>query len=242
MKFSRAIFFAALLLSIAFLTCFLFYSNKINSQMAKRTMNNPLISSGSHSNDKRRPLIVIDPGHGGPQNGAPEDILKEKDLNLAIALNLKEKLSKESVDIIMTRQDDKDVDLFERVRIANDSNADLFLSIHNNWFPDESIHGTTTLYSSLNTNISGKSLDSKQFASIMNHSLVNDLQTRNFGIEVRNDLVVIKYTTMPSVLVEIVCLSNPGERSRAKNPAFVEKAAASLHSGLAEALGRLNQQ
>ncbi len=186
------------------------------------------------------PLVVIDPGHGGSQKGAPEDRIKEKDLNLEIALRLRDILKKNSIQVIMTREQDTDVDLLQRARIANEAGASLFLSIHNNWYPDKRVNGTSTLYNPYGKQVPGRNFDSRRFASIMNRALVNGLKTNNLGIDARDDLAVLKYTTMPAVLVEIICLSNKDDRARAQTSEFIETAASSLYTGLVEALGELH--
>lgn len=78
-------------------------------------------------------IIVLDPGHGGSQEGAVGlKGLKEKDVNLRVALYLRELLKKEKADVILTREKDEEVSLDKRVQISKDANADLFLSIHHN--------------------------------------------------------------------------------------------------------------
>ena len=79
--------------------------------------------------------MVLDPGHGGkyPHDGArgPRG-LREKTIALAVALKTKELLESEGATVILTREKDDDISLAERVRIANEAGADLFLSIHCN--------------------------------------------------------------------------------------------------------------
>ena len=73
--------------------------------------------------DKYNKTIVIDPGHGGNKPGAILRKRYEKDLNLSISLKLRDKLESLGYNIIMTRDTDVDIDLYERARIANDSDA-----------------------------------------------------------------------------------------------------------------------
>lgn len=93
--------------------------------------------------------IVIDPGHGGGKPGASGSFSTEKDVALDIALKLGKKLKEElpQIKIIFTRKTDIDVDLFKRAEIANDANADLFISIHCNSMPKgkKYIKGAETL-------------------------------------------------------------------------------------------------
>jgi N-acetylmuramoyl-L-alanine amidase len=80
------------------------------------------------------PHVVIDPGHGGVQEGAAGPGLKEKDLALALARKLKEALTG-SADVTLTRERDQHVELADRVRLANARRADLFISLHANSMP-----------------------------------------------------------------------------------------------------------
>jgi N-acetylmuramoyl-L-alanine amidase len=81
--------------------------------------------------------ICIDPGHGGHDNGKESsDGVFEKDVNLAIARAIRDRITAElGIDVVMTRDDDRMVDLFERTEIANTAGCDLFVSVHcNSWF------------------------------------------------------------------------------------------------------------
>ncbi|MCZ4243680.1 N-acetylmuramoyl-L-alanine amidase family protein [Pedobacter punctiformis] len=93
--------------------------------------------------------IVIDPGHGGRKPGASGSFSKEKDVSLKIGLKLGQKLKDElpGIKIIYTRTKDVDVDLYRRAEIANDANADLFISVHCNSMPpkNKGIKGVETL-------------------------------------------------------------------------------------------------
>ncbi|WP_293787809.1 N-acetylmuramoyl-L-alanine amidase [uncultured Pedobacter sp.] len=93
--------------------------------------------------------IVIDPGHGGRKPGASGSFSKEKDIALKVALKLGVLLNEEmpEIKVIFTRKTDIDVDLYKRAEIANDANADLFISIHCNSMPpgNKHIKGVETL-------------------------------------------------------------------------------------------------
>ncbi len=79
-------------------------------------------------------VVIIDPGHGGKDYGALGAISREKDINLAVAKLLGEKIEQEMSDtrIVFTRKDDRFLTLKERANIANKANGDLFISIHTN--------------------------------------------------------------------------------------------------------------
>ena len=81
--------------------------------------------------DSRIPLVVIDAGHGGHDPGAVSDVIYEKDLVLELALALRERLLEEgNIRVALTREDDRFLAFAERVAIARELSADLFLSIH----------------------------------------------------------------------------------------------------------------
>lgn len=90
--------------------------------------------------------VVIDPGHGGREPGAVGRRSKEKDIALAISLKLGEYIREniEDVEVILTRDSDVFVPLHERARIANENNADLFISIHCNSAASRTAQGTET--------------------------------------------------------------------------------------------------
>ncbi|MDW8055409.1 MAG: N-acetylmuramoyl-L-alanine amidase [Elusimicrobiota bacterium] len=87
----------------------------------------------SLKSNNKKPLVVIDPGHGGEDPGAVGKYgTKEKHINLAIAKIIKEELLSEDYKVLLTREDDISLALVERTKFANDNNADLFISIHCN--------------------------------------------------------------------------------------------------------------
>tara|TARA_Y100000766_G_scaffold19045_1_gene13381 strand:- start:4 stop:1080 length:1077 start_codon:yes stop_codon:yes gene_type:complete len=89
--------------------------------------------------------IVIDAGHGGKDPGRPNKSgIKEKDIVLKIALDLGKKLENSGNEVIYTRDKDIFLTLRQRAKIANDVDADLFISIHCNAFHDSSVHGSET--------------------------------------------------------------------------------------------------
>jgi len=109
-------------------------------------------NSSDKGNDKKRkwkvPFIVVDPGHGGKDNGAIGGSgLLEKNLNLAISKRLTRILQKKySYRVSMTREDDRFIALDERGKFANEKDADLFVSIHVNAAKRKGAHGIETYY------------------------------------------------------------------------------------------------
>jgi N-acetylmuramoyl-L-alanine amidase len=105
----------------------------------------------SEDNPLESRKIVIDPGHGGKYPGAvgPGDI-HERDVVLAMGKYLRDMLKERGAEVLMTREEDVDVDLYERVNLAVKENADLFISIHANAHAEGAdaidYHGHMTLY------------------------------------------------------------------------------------------------
>lgn len=183
--------------------------------------------SGSAATAK---LVVLDPGHGGSDPGAvfgPKDEYEEKKYNLDIALRCQAILKGKGVNVAMTRTTDKYVSLEDRTIIANDLNATLFVSIHNNSMP-KGYKGSMTLY--YPTSYKGK-----DYARIMQNNLIEDLNTNNIGIK-GDALYVLKYTKMPAVLAEIACMSDNNDLMLLNNDAFIQKAAESLARSIIEIL------
>jgi N-acetylmuramoyl-L-alanine amidase len=91
-------------------------------------------------------VLVIDPGHGGKDSGAVGSVAKEKDINLAVALEFGESVKKNHTDVkvVYTRDTDKYLTLQERADIANKNHADLFISIHTNSAKSKSAYGAET--------------------------------------------------------------------------------------------------
>ena len=92
--------------------------------------------------------VVIDPGHGGEDEGCSRDIVLEKDINLQIALLLKVKLQQMGYEVLLTREGDESVELEERVRSANAAGGDIYISIHQNACEESEseINGIETFY------------------------------------------------------------------------------------------------
>ena len=101
------------------------------------------VQSQNTANKHRLRTVVIDAGHGGKDPGAIGKISKEKDITLAVALELGKKIHEElkDVKVIFTRNDDQFIELFERADIANRNKADIFISIHINSSKSKEAHG-----------------------------------------------------------------------------------------------------
>ena len=152
-------------------------------------------------------IIVIDAGHGGTDPGSIDEGIEEKDINLQIAIKLKEAMLKKGYQVVMTRYKDVAISLHNRAKLANQSKGDIFISIHQNSFKDSSIHGIEIFY-----NPDKGPLD-KKLASCLQESLINQTKAKNRQIRSDRDFVVIRESNMPACLIESAYLSNEKERN-----------------------------
>ena len=204
--------------------------------------------------------IVIDPGHGGQDNGMENKPLKlkEKVLTLDVALRLKKLLEARGYTVVLTRTDDrqlgpdKQTDFLTRWDIANRAKADLFVSIHfNSLYPDTRTSGTEVYTftragqrSDPSWSFGGKDdaepkpsevnrFDpwSAVLANAIHHEVIGTLKTVDRGQKTMH-LIVLRGLKCPAVLVESVFLSNEAEARRAATPAYLQQIAEGLASGI----------
>lgn len=182
-------------------------------------------------NSLKGKIIVVDPGHGGSDTGAigPSRVA-EKNVTLSIARDLRKLLSDEGAKVIMTRTSDQDVafdgitdidELQARVDIANQANADLFISIHADAFSQYANGTATYFYPGSNDSL----------AHSVQENMVSQLKLYDRGVQ-SSDYYVLKNTTMPAILTEVAFISNPKEEKLLSNPAFEKKAALGMYNGI----------
>lgn len=183
-------------------------------------------------------VIVLDPGHGGPNPGSiGVGPTPEKDNVLAIGLYAKELLEAAGAKVVMTRSADVDPSvgtpwegqptgqLDARVATANNSGADVFVSIHNNYNNDPSYTGIQVYYDVNRP-------ESAPLAQALHQALLTTLGAADRGLMDGSWLKVLRETRMPAVLLEIGFLSNPDEAYRLSTPAFRRQAAQAIYQGL----------
>ena len=181
-------------------------------------------------------LIVVDAGHGGKDPGAispprpSKPQLVEKHLTLDIAFRLKRLLEGAGYKVVMTRTEDVYVSLPERVAIANNLQADAFVSVHLNSFPQPGAQWGTEVYF--------WTPQSYPLAESIYRNLLSILGRKGNGIRQRQ-LYVVRHTTMPSVLVEPCYLNHPEEEELLRNENFREKIAIAICRGIMEFFGDL---
>jgi len=143
--------------------------------------------------------ICIDAGHGGKDSGATVAMLQEKDFNLIVASNVYAQLMQDN-DVIMTRTDDKYVGLSERCNIANDFEAELFVSIHANAASAEAAKGFEVFCIS--------QTGSKYAESVLKYLVGAFPKKVNRGVKFGRFTVLMK-TKMPAILIECGFMTNP---------------------------------
>lgn len=174
------------------------------------------------------PVIVIDPGHGGNDDGCSREDVLEKTVNLEIASRLAGKLRDMGYEAVLTREDDETwLSLEERVGIAEDSRADIFVSIHQNACEEReaSARGIETWYS-------GDREDARRLAQLVHRGALEETQARDRELCESEDLFVIRETSMPACLIETSFLSNSEERKLICDPEYQDKLAAGMAEGI----------
>lgn len=177
-------------------------------------------------------LIVIDPGHGGIDSGAVSGIYKEKNMNLAIGLKLRDYLlGNYQVNVVMTRTTDTTVSLSQRAQLANAKNADYYCSVHVN-------AGGGTGYESHIYNGPVNSFTSKAQGTI--HQTVIQALKQKYSIvdrgQKRSDFQVLRDTKMPAILLENLFIDNDKDLLLLRNSVFLGDLATATGKGLATAL------
>ncbi|HAS06773.1 MAG TPA: N-acetylmuramoyl-L-alanine amidase [Eubacterium sp.] len=145
--------------------------------------------------------IAVDAGHGGSDYGATYNGRAEKDDNLKLALAVGDILEKNGIDVVYTRTTDEYETPFKKATDANDAKADYFVSIHRNSSP------TPNQYTGVETLVYNNSGIKSQMAANINSEL-KKAGFKNLGITERPNLVVLKRTKMPAVLVEAGFINN----------------------------------
>ncbi|PZD96959.1 N-acetylmuramoyl-L-alanine amidase CwlD [Paenibacillus sambharensis] len=185
--------------------------------------------------------IMLDAGHGGVDGGASsKQGTIEKDLNLAIALHLRDYLQQAGALVIMIREDDRDLaepgtkgysrrkteDLVRRVEMIQEENPDMVVSIHMNSIPSDKWSGAQTFYYPNHPNNSS-------LASLIQEEIVRNLENTNRVPSKKNDVYLLKaIEDVPAALVEVGFLSHPGEARLLADAEYQRKVAASIYQGI----------
>lgn len=184
---------------------------------------------------KEKPCVVIDAGHGGADPGkVGVDGSLEKDINLKIAKKLAEFLTAADVDVVLTRETDmglydenvsnkKVQDMKNRVALIEEKKPVLTVSIHQNSYHEEYVHGAQVFYY-------GGSQESKAIAERMQQVLAAEIDPDNARQAKANDsYYLLKKTSSPVVIVECGFLSNYEEAQKLSSELYQEKMAWAIH-------------
>lgn len=174
--------------------------------------------------------ILIDPGHGGPEDlgsrggtGYPE-----KEVALITSKNLRDELVKRGATVVMTREADIDLDLAARVKQINETEPAIALSVHYNALPDDgdamNTKGVATFW---------YQTQAHDLALFLHNYLVKKLDRPSYGVY-WNNLAMTRPTTTPSVLLELGFMINPTEFEWITNPQEQKKLAIALADGVTE--------
>ena len=193
------------------------------------------------------PVIVIDAGHGGEDGGASDNGLLEKDINLSIALKLRDMLTVSGYKVVMTRDSDVSVydstadttrekkvsDLKNRVKVINSSKNNILVSIHQNKFEQSQYFGTQMFYSKNESK-------SAVLAEELRKSVTGLLQPDNKRElkQADSNIYILDKAEVPAVIVECGFLSNEEEAKKLADSDYQQKMAFSIYSGI---IGYMNK-
>jgi len=185
--------------------------------------------------------IVIDAGHGKPDEGAESSNgTTEAETNLKIALKLQNLLEQSGCSVILTRSDENAIydidsktlrqkkisDIHNRVKIGNESSADIFVSIHLNKIPQQQYDGWQTFYNSKNAN-------GQKLAVSIQKSLNDAIQKENNRVAKSiENIYIVKHVEIPTTIVECGFLSNPDEEKLLLEDEYQNKLAWGIYNGI----------
>ncbi len=183
-------------------------------------------------------IVVIDAGHGGADPGkVGVNQVLEKEINLNIAIRLKELLEQNDITVVMTREEDKDLasenassrkneDLRARVQLIAQTAPIVVVSIHQNSYPEEDVAGAQVFYYS-------GSEEGKILGTIIQEQLKKEINNDNHRVAKANkDYYLLKRSSSPAVIVECGFLSNYKEAELLVTKEYQEKVAFAIHLGI----------
>ena len=177
--------------------------------------------------------IILDAGHGGKDKGTSVGGIYESDINLEIVLKLREKFILEGANVILIRDGDYDLsspntnrrkksDFDNRILLINNSNADLYISIHINYLDNDKYYGAQVFYAK----------DNKELAKVIQKELKKGLDSPMNEKKLSDSIYMYKKLTIPGVLIECGFLSNKRERNLLINDEYQTKLVNSIVQGV----------
>ncbi|HEY9624775.1 MAG TPA: DUF3747 domain-containing protein [Crinalium sp.] len=183
----------------------------------------PTAGNGSTPVPRGRMVVVIDPGHGGPDVGAVGvGGLQEKDVTLPISRQVAALLEQQGIQAILTRPDDRDLDLAPRVALAEQANANLFVSIHAN-SAGASANGVETYYYG--------SVEGQELAQSIQSNVIRSTGMIDRGVKTAR-FYVITQTSMPAALVEVGFVTGQDDARRLSSSTYRNQIAGAITQGI----------
>lgn len=179
-------------------------------------------------------LVVISAGHGGRDPGAMAGNVHEADINLSIAQKLNTILISMGIETLIIRNDDTYFSLDDRVKIANNNRAALFISIHSNALDDPDYNGLMTLVHSGTLNY--EKINGRTAGEIIHTYLIEATGAVDRGVRYRDKIFVLKNTVMPAVEIEAGFLTNEAELSKLVDDTYQTTIAKAMAEGIADVL------
>jgi N-acetylmuramoyl-L-alanine amidase CwlD len=174
------------------------------------------------------PTVYLDPGHGGTDEGCARAGVREKDLNLAIALLVREQLQGQGYQVIMSRETDTYIAKEARVAEANRSGADIYISIHQNATEEGTgVKGMEVWYTE-----DEERTDSRRLAQLIRQQTLKSTEAAERELRGDADFYVTKNTSMPACLIETGFLSNAAERRKLNLAEYQQQIADGIVQGV----------
>ena len=229
----RICIFSMILSITALLLCMMF--NRVDKN--KNTSASPA----------ERPIVILDAGHGGEDGGASsKDGLKEKDLNLDVALTLGNMLEANGISVIQTRTEDRMLyteykkgslkmqDLKNRLQVSKQNENSIFISIHMNKFSEEKYSGLQVFYSrnSEESAVLANKIQTKVKEYLQNN---NDRETK----KANSNIYLLDNIDTPEILIECGFLSNSDECTKLSSEEYRKELAGVIYSSVVEFLNEV---
>ena len=189
------------------------------------TITLPKVTAGIQNLNLLGKTIVLDPGHGGRDEGASSGQIKESKLNLILVKKLEKELISRGANIYLTRNDDRDLsttttnrkrsDLYNRAKLIEEISPDMYISLHLNSSPSPSWRGLQIFYTDQNK-------ENKQIATSITDSLKNNIKNVR-EIKKDNTYYMYKHIKSPCILIEAGFISNPNDNYLLRDESYQDK-------------------
>lgn len=192
--------------------------------------NSNLYISFSSPREMYDKIVVIDPAFGGSDTGAASGNLLEKDITLSVARKLKQKLDGSGVKAYYTRMDDVNPSEKDRIALANDAKADMYIGIRVNAVEDSAVYGTETVY---NGDYFIPGFGSVELADCLEREVVTNIKGKGLGlVEASEDDYTIRNATIPAAAIKVGCITNKQEATLLAKEEYIDKIATGIYNAI----------